>query len=181
MGKTISKLENEIKERNNYANSLDEKLNEINNNIEEDKKNKSTVFLNDHIQKLKTKLTQKEKELKNLKNSIKHLKEELLLDAEKAEKQEKELQQTLNSKTNVNQKQGKIMEIQKKRLEAQIRKLNSEINDTMKKCEKLKGKEFEWNAREVKIKKEVNNEINMRLRFEDNIKNLQQENENLSK
>jgi len=84
--KTISKLENEIKERNNYANSLDEKLNEINNNIEEDKKNKSTVFLNDHIQKLKTKLTQKEKELKNLKNSIKHLKEELLLDAEKAEK-----------------------------------------------------------------------------------------------
>jgi len=71
------------------------------------------------------------------------------------------------------------MEIQKKRLESQIRKLNTDINEIMKKFEKLKEKELNWNARESKILKEKDHEIFMRLKCEDQIKYMQQENEKL--
>lgn len=72
-----------------------------------------------------------------------------------------------------------MMEIQKKRLETQIRKLNNEINETGKKCENFKEKELEWNAIKKKLEKEKDNEINIRLKFEDAIKDMQSKNEML--
>lgn len=86
LNKKILYLEKDLTENKNYTNSLNEKVHESNNNLEEYKNKNSTILLNKQTFDLKRKLEQKEKELKNLKNSIKQLKEDLLIDAEKAEK-----------------------------------------------------------------------------------------------